>query len=186
VSHLHRAPLRESEGRETQAVHARRSVPALGRGPQARRCGPCERDRARAMDGRTYRGTVRAEDRARSQGLLSGRRCQDGRRLARHAHSLQACPPSWGDSWKASTDGYVLSGLRANKYGDRSGAASKRLIRLKRALRFGKQHVFHSIRKTVATQFENALVLETSRQRSWATSSIRCPTAYTRAARRSR
>jgi integrase len=61
---------------------------------------------------------------------------------------------------KASTDGYVLSGLHANKYGDRAGAVSKRFTRLKRALRFGKQHVFHSIRKTVATQFENALVLE--------------------------
>ena len=50
--------------------------------------------------------------------------------------------------------------LRSNKYGDRSGAVSKRFTRLKRALRFGKPHVFHSIRKTVATQFENALVLE--------------------------
>jgi site-specific recombinase XerC len=61
---------------------------------------------------------------------------------------------------KESKDGYVLSGLKANKYGDRSGAVSKRFTRLKRALHFGAQHVFHSIRKTVATQFENALVME--------------------------
>lgn len=61
---------------------------------------------------------------------------------------------------RASADGFVLSGLTANKYGDRSGAVSKRFGRLKAALGFGEHHVFHSIRKTVATQFENARVLE--------------------------
>ena|SRR5579872_3591111 len=61
---------------------------------------------------------------------------------------------------KASRDGYVLSGLSRNKYGDRSNAIGKRFGYLKRALGFGGQHVFHSIRKTVATLLEDAGVAE--------------------------
>jgi integrase len=61
---------------------------------------------------------------------------------------------------KASKDGYVLSGQKPNKYGDRAGAVGHRFGRLKTAMKFGPHHVFHSIRKTVATQFENAHVLE--------------------------
>lgn len=57
---------------------------------------------------------------------------------------------------KDSTDDYVLSGLSANKYGDRGDALGKRFGRLKRAQGFGDQFVFHSIRKTVATMLENA------------------------------
>jgi len=57
-------------------------------------------------------------------------------------------------------DGYLLSGLTANKYGDRSNAIGKRFGRLKTALGFGDRHVFHSIRKTVATLLENAGVPE--------------------------
>src|SRR5208282_1389033 len=52
---------------------------------------------------------------------------------------------------KASTDGYVLSGLASDKYGDRRGAISKRFSRLKTALGFGPDLVFHSIRHTVTT-----------------------------------
>jgi len=59
-----------------------------------------------------------------------------------------------------SADGYVLSGLSVNKYGDRSNAVGKRFGRLKKDLDFGKQHVFHSIRKTVVTILENAGVPE--------------------------
>ena len=59
-----------------------------------------------------------------------------------------------------SVDGYVLSGLSVNKYGDRSNAVGKRFGRLKKDLDFGKQHVFHSIRKTVVTILENAGVPE--------------------------
>lgn len=61
---------------------------------------------------------------------------------------------------KASKDGYLLSGLPANKYGDRSNAIGKRFGYLKAELGFGKNYVFHSIRKTVATMFENADVPE--------------------------
>jgi integrase len=61
---------------------------------------------------------------------------------------------------KASKDGYLLSGLPANKYGDRSNAIGKRFGYLKKAMGFGPQLVFHSIRKEVATQFENASVAE--------------------------
>ncbi|WP_342071448.1 tyrosine-type recombinase/integrase [Yoonia algicola] len=59
-----------------------------------------------------------------------------------------------------SSDGYLLSGLTFNKYGDRSNAVGKRFGTLKRGLGFGTDRVFHSIRKTVATQLENAGVPE--------------------------
>jgi integrase len=62
---------------------------------------------------------------------------------------------------KASADGYLLSGLTANKYGDRANAIGKRFGQLKTRLGFQKdKHVFHSIRKTVATLLENAGVAE--------------------------
>jgi len=56
---------------------------------------------------------------------------------------------------KDSKDGYVLSGLTFNKYEDRSNAVGKRFGRLKKKLGFGNEYVFHSIRKTVITIFEN-------------------------------
>jgi len=59
-----------------------------------------------------------------------------------------------------SKDGYVLSGLSANKYKDRGNAVGKRFGRLKTSMGFGAAHVFHSIRKTVATMLENAGVVE--------------------------
>ncbi len=61
---------------------------------------------------------------------------------------------------KASTDGYLLSGLTFNKYGDRSNAIGKRFGRLKSGLGFGPRHVFHSIRKTLVTLLENKGVSE--------------------------
>ena len=57
-------------------------------------------------------------------------------------------------------DGYVLSGLTENKYGDRSNGIGKRFGRLKREAAYGSQLVFHSIRKTVVTILENAGVAE--------------------------
>ena len=59
-----------------------------------------------------------------------------------------------------SKDGYVLLGPTANKYGNRSNGLGKRFSRLKTDLGFGPQLVFHSIRKTVVTIFENAGVPE--------------------------
>ena len=59
-----------------------------------------------------------------------------------------------------SKDGHVLSGLTANKYGDRSNSIGKRFGKLKTAAGFGPQHVFHSLRKTVVTILENAGVAE--------------------------
>ncbi len=59
-----------------------------------------------------------------------------------------------------SKDGYVLSGLTANKYGKRSNGIGKRFGNLKSAMGFGSQHVFHSLRKTVVTILENAGVPE--------------------------
>ena len=61
---------------------------------------------------------------------------------------------------EGSKDGYVLSGLTFNKYGDRSNGIGKRFGRLKTGLSFGSQLVFHSIRKTVVTILENAGVPE--------------------------
>jgi len=61
---------------------------------------------------------------------------------------------------KDSLDGYLLTGLAESRYGDRGDALSKRFGRLKADLGFGPQHVFHSIRKTVATLLEGAGVSE--------------------------
>lgn len=55
-----------------------------------------------------------------------------------------------------STDGYLISGLTFNKYGNRSNAIGKRFGRMKTALKFGPLHVFHSIRKTLVTKLENS------------------------------
>ena len=51
-------------------------------------------------------------------------------------------------------------GLTKNKYGNRSNAIGKRFRKLKDNLGFKSQYVFHSIRKTVVTIFENAGVPE--------------------------
>ena len=61
---------------------------------------------------------------------------------------------------ETSKDGYLLSGLTFNKYGDRSNAIGKRFGRLKKFLGFPEKKVFHSIRKTVVTMLENAGVSE--------------------------
>jgi integrase len=61
---------------------------------------------------------------------------------------------------KAATDGYLVPSTAAGKYGVRSDPLSKRFGRLKESLGFGPGHVFHSIRKTVATQLEQAGVGE--------------------------
>lgn len=61
---------------------------------------------------------------------------------------------------KEAADSYVLGGLTFNKYNDRSNAIGKRFGRLKAALGYGEQHVFHSLRKTVVTLMEDAGVSE--------------------------
>lgn len=61
---------------------------------------------------------------------------------------------------KASTDDYLIPSTAAGKYGVRSDPLSKRFGRLKESMGFGPGHVFHSIRKTVATQLEHAGVPE--------------------------
>lgn len=57
-----------------------------------------------------------------------------------------------------SIDGFLLSGLTFNKYGDRSNAIGKRFGRLKTKLEYGEDQVFHSFRKGFATQLENASI----------------------------
>lgn len=59
-----------------------------------------------------------------------------------------------------SQDGYLLSGLTFNKYGDRSNAIGKRFGRLKVKCGYGSDYVYHSFRKGVATQLETAHVQE--------------------------
>ncbi|WOI55585.1 tyrosine-type recombinase/integrase [Palleronia sp. LCG004] len=61
----------------------------------------------------------------------------------------------------SSSDGFVLSGLTFNKYQDRSNAVGKRFGRLKTKMGFDKTHVYHSLRKTVATQLDAAGIPET-------------------------
>ena len=58
------------------------------------------------------------------------------------------------------SDPFLIAGQQANKFGDRSGALGKRFGRLKAGAGYGERHVFHSIRKTVATLLENARVPE--------------------------
>ena len=55
-----------------------------------------------------------------------------------------------------SADGYLLSGLTFNKYGNRSNAIGKSFGRLKKQVGYGESYVFHSFRKGFATQLENA------------------------------
>ncbi|MEQ8902284.1 MAG: tyrosine-type recombinase/integrase [Roseovarius sp.] len=61
---------------------------------------------------------------------------------------------------KEGSDGFLLSGLGPNKYGNRSNAIGKRFGRLKESLGYDRRYVFHSIRKTVATELENLGVSE--------------------------
>jgi integrase len=58
------------------------------------------------------------------------------------------------------SEGWLLTELTANKYGDRSNAIGKRFGKLRTVEGFGPEVVFHSIRKTVATLLENAGVPE--------------------------
>lgn len=59
-----------------------------------------------------------------------------------------------------SKDGYVVSGLTANKNGDRGAAIGKRVTRPKKFMGFDGRHVFHSIRKTAGTILEKTGVAE--------------------------
>jgi len=61
-----------------------------------------------------------------------------------------------------SRDGYLMSGLTPNKYGDRSNAIGKRFGRLKSRLGYGPDYVFHSLRRSFSTQLENAGVERTT------------------------
>jgi len=52
------------------------------------------------------------------------------------------------------SDGYLLPSSGGNKYGVRSDSLSKAFGRLKTAMGFGPQHVFHSVRSMVVTQLQ--------------------------------
>lgn len=71
-----------------------------------------------------------------------------------------AIAPLVGALRKESKDGYLIPSTAAGKYGVRSDPLSKRFGRLKESMGFGPGHVFHSIRKTVATLLEQADVME--------------------------
>lgn len=60
-----------------------------------------------------------------------------------------------------SVDGFLLSNLSFNKYGDRSNAIGKRFGRMKAKLGYDDRYVFHSIRKMFTSQLEAAGVPET-------------------------
>jgi integrase len=61
-----------------------------------------------------------------------------------------------------SKDGYLLTGLTFNKYGDRSNAIGKRFGRLKTSLGFDNRIVFHSLRKSFITKLERSGVPEST------------------------
>ncbi len=54
------------------------------------------------------------------------------------------------------TEGYLFANLTPNKFGDRSNATGKRFGRLKTEAGFGRDKVFHSIRKCFARQMFSA------------------------------
>lgn len=56
------------------------------------------------------------------------------------------------------SEGYLLPSSAGNKYGVRSDSLSKAFGRLKSAMGFGPQHVFHSVRSMVVTQLQRANV----------------------------
>lgn len=61
----------------------------------------------------------------------------------------------------ASKDAYIIEGLSIDSRGERGKAIGKRFGRLKASMGYeGRDKVFHSIRKTVTTQFEQAGVSE--------------------------
>lgn len=55
-----------------------------------------------------------------------------------------------------SKDGYLLTGEPIRQNGERGDALGKRFKTLRDGLGFDKRYVFHSLRKTVSTQFERA------------------------------
>jgi integrase len=55
-----------------------------------------------------------------------------------------------------STDGFLIKSPAGNKYGIRSDAYSKQFGRLKTALGYNEQFVFHSLRATMITQLHRA------------------------------
>ena len=60
----------------------------------------------------------------------------------------------------SSSGEYLIDNLVPNKFGERSAYIGKRFGRIKKSLGFGSTKVFHSIRKTVITQLEQAGVPE--------------------------
>lgn len=60
----------------------------------------------------------------------------------------------------ASKDGFLVPSTARNKYGNRSGPLSQRFGHLKTSMGFGRSHVFHSTRNTLATVMERAGVPE--------------------------
>lgn len=59
-----------------------------------------------------------------------------------------------------SEDGYLILSKSENQYNERSIGLGRRFGRLKLALNFGPELVFHSLRKTVTTKLEQAGVIE--------------------------
>jgi integrase len=55
-----------------------------------------------------------------------------------------------------SRDGYLIPSTSSNQYGERSVALGKQFQKLRTRLGFGPEHVFHSIRKTVASLLHDA------------------------------
>lgn len=56
--------------------------------------------------------------------------------------------------------GFLVPSTADNQYGNRSGPLSQRFGHLKKSMGFGRSHVFHSTRNTLATMMERAGVAE--------------------------
>jgi hypothetical protein len=56
----------------------------------------------------------------------------------------------------SSKDSYLIPVATQNQYDERSAPIGKRFGRMKAEMGFGPEHVFHSIRETVATLLQDA------------------------------
>lgn len=74
----------------------------------------------------------------------------------RHVPIAGALMPTVKRLVEASTDGYLLKSSAGGKYGTKSKSLGNNFSLFKTSLGFGKDSVFHSVRKTVITTLERA------------------------------
>ncbi|WP_439887743.1 tyrosine-type recombinase/integrase [Pseudomonas sp. MBLB4123] len=102
-------------------------------------------------------GRISAATTIFSEGQPIGFRVDDAKTKAgvREIPIHPALLPIYRHRLEHSTDGYLFAGGKA-KSGIRLNGPSQRFTKLKKRLNFTEHHVFHSLRKTTATQLQQA------------------------------